>query len=102
MRRAFLIYVDDAKVIGRSVEELIINLYAVLLRCMERGLFLAAHKHVLFDKEVKWCGKLYLGTAVRHDPGCVRGLVEMRRPETVGELVKFLQARIRGVCHCLT
>ena len=90
--RACLIYVDDVKVIGRSVEELIVNLRAVLLRCMGRGLFLAAHKLVLFAKEVKWCGKLYSGTAVRHDPERVRGLVEMRRPETVGELMKFLQA----------
>ena len=90
--RACLICVDDVKVIGRSVEELIVNLRAVLLRCMERGLFLAAHKLVLFAKEVKWCGKLYSGTAVRHDPERVRGLVEMRRPETVGELMKFLQA----------
>ena len=32
--RACLIYVDDVKVIGRSVEELIVNLRAVLLRCM--------------------------------------------------------------------
>ena len=89
---ACLIYVDDVKVTGRSVEELIVNLRAVLLRCIERGLFLAAHKLVLFAKEVKWCGKLYSGTVVRHDPERVRGLVEMRRPETVGELMKFLQA----------
>ena len=90
--RACLIHVDDVKVIGRSVEELIVNLRAVLLRCMESGLFLAAHKLVLFAKEVKWCGKLYSGTAVRHDPERVRGLVEMRRSATVGELMKFLQA----------
>ena len=42
-----------------------------------------------------WCltavPKLYSGTAVRHHPGRVRRLVEMRRPETVGELMKFLQ-----------
>ena len=90
--RACLIYVDIVKVIGRSVEELIVNLRAVLLRSMERGLFLAARKLVLLAKEVKWCGNLYSGTVVRHDPGRVRGLVEMRRPETVGELMKFLQA----------
>ena len=35
--RACLIYMDDVKVIGRSVEQLIVNLRAVLLRCMERG-----------------------------------------------------------------
>ena len=44
VRRACLVYVDDVKVIGRSVEELTVNLRAVLLRCMERDLFLAAHK----------------------------------------------------------
>ena len=48
--RVCLIYVNDVKVIGRSVEELIVNLRTVLLRCMERGLFLAAHKLVLFAK----------------------------------------------------
>ena len=79
MGRACLINVDNVKVIGRSVEELIVNLRAVLLRFMERGLFLAAHKFILLAKEVKWCGKLYSGTVVRHDPGHVRGLVEMRR-----------------------
>ena len=63
--RACLIYVDGVKVIGRSVEELIVNLRAVLLRCMERGLFFAAHKLVLFAKEVKWCGKLYCYTRGR-------------------------------------
>ena len=51
--RVCLIYVDDVKVVGRFVEELIVNLRAVLLRFMERGLFLAAHKLVLFAKEVK-------------------------------------------------
>ena len=73
--RACLIYEYDVKVIGRSVEDLIVNLRAVLLGLMERGLFLAAHRLVLLAKEIMWC---------------VRGLVEMHRPETVGELMKFL------------
>ena len=34
----------------------------------------------------------YSETAVRHDPGRTRELVEMRRPKTVDELIKFLQA----------
>ena len=29
---------------------------------------------------------------MRHDPERIRGLIEMRRPETVGELMQFLQA----------
>ena len=46
----------------------------------------------LFVTAHKWCGKLYSGTGVRHDPERIQGLVEMRRPETVGELMQFLQA----------
>ena len=90
--RACVIYVDDVKVAGRVVEELIVKLRAVLLRFTERALFLAAHTLVLFANEVKWYDKLYSGMAVRHDPRRVRGLVEMRRPETVGAPMKFLQA----------
>ena len=73
--RTCLVFVDDVNVIGRSAEELIVNLRAMLLRYLERGLFLAAHKLVLFAKEFKCCGKLYSGTAVRHEPGRVRGLL---------------------------
>ena len=51
--RACFIYMDDVKVIGQSVEEIIVNLRAVLLHFVERELFLAAHKLVLLAKEVK-------------------------------------------------
>ena len=29
---------------------------------------------------------------MRHDSECIHGLVKMQRPETVGELMQFLQA----------
>ena len=61
-------------------------------KLMEVGLFVAAHKVTLYPREVKRCGKLYSGTGVRDDSECIRGLVEMQRPETVGELMQFLQA----------
>ena len=51
--RACMNYVDAVKVIGRSVEELIVNLRAVLLWFMGRGLFLAAQTFLLFAEEVK-------------------------------------------------
>ena len=56
---------------------------------------MAAHKVTLYAREVKWCGKLYSGTGVRHDPERIRRLVEMRWPETVGELMHILQAANR-------
>ena len=98
---------DDVNVIGRSVEELIVNLRAVLLRFMDRGLSLAAYKLVLFAKEIKWYGKLYSGTAVRHDPGRVRELVgdaptsDGRRADEVSagdELDAFVTALHGGKC----
>lgn len=42
------------EVIVRSVEELIVNMRAILLRFMECGLFLAAHNPVLFTAEVQY------------------------------------------------
>ena len=89
------------KVLGRTVAELVANLREVLLRFMERGLFLAAHKLVLFAGEVKWCGKVYSGHSVKHDPERIRGLVEMRRRETIDELMQFLQAA-NWMCLSLT
>ena len=57
----------------------------VVKKLMEVGLFVAAHEVTLYAREVKCCGKLYSGTGVRHGLERIRGLVEMYRPETVGE-----------------
>ena len=88
--RACLIYVDDVKVLGRTVAELVANVREVFLWFMERELFLLAHKLVLFAGEVKWCGKVYSRHPVKHDPERIRGLVEIRRPVTISDLMQFL------------
>ena len=64
----------------------------VVKTLMEVGLCVAAHKVTLYAREVKWCGKLYSGTSVRHGPERIGRLVERRRPETVGEMMQFLKA----------
>lgn len=63
--RACLIYVDDVQVIGRSVEELVVNIRAVLLWFMERGLFFAAYKLVCFTAKVYIAVKI--GNVLRFD-----------------------------------
>ena len=68
------------------------RLLAILDRLLERGLFAAAHKAVFFRKEIKWCGKILSGQTVSHDPEHTQGLSELRRPETAGKLMQFLQA----------
>ena len=85
-------YVDDAIIWGRNVWELRNHFSWVVTKLMEVGPFVAAHKVTLYTGEVKWCGKLNSGTGVRHGSECIRGLVKMQRPETVGELTQFLQA----------
>ena len=90
--RVCLVYVDDVIIWGWNVWELVDHFLWVVKKLMEVGLFVAAHKATLYTREVKWCGKLYSGTGMRHDPERICGLVEMRRSETVGELMQFLQA----------
>ena len=60
-------------------------------KLMEVSLFVAAIRVTLYVREVKRCGKLYSGTGVRYDPERIRGPVKMPRPETFGELMRFLQ-----------
>ena len=93
----------------------------MLDRLLKRGLVAAAHKAVFFRKGIKWCWEILSGQAVSHDPERTQGLSELRRPETAGELMQFLQAfkwmgtfrpglaeleePLRGVleeCHCNT
>ena len=41
---------------------------------------------------MKWCGKIFSGQTVSHDPERNQGLSVLRRPETAGELLQFLEA----------
>ena len=87
-----LVWVDDVVIWGNSDSELLERLERVLTRLMEHGLYAAAHKAVFYREEVRWCGKLYSGRTIRHDPERVQGLTDMRRPETARELQQFLCA----------
>ena len=87
-----MVWVDDLIIWGETQEEMVGNLDGVLARLQARGLYAAAHKCRFFATEMKWCGRLYSGEGVAHDPQRVQGLTAMRRPETVGELMQFLQA----------
>ena len=83
VRRLCLVYVDDVIILGRNVWKLINHFSLVVKKLMEVGLFVTAHEVTLYAREVKWCGKLYSETGVRHDSEYIRELVKMRRPETV-------------------
>ena len=87
-----LVWVDDIVIWGKTPENILKRLLAILDRLLERGLFAVAHKAVFFRNEIKCCGKTRFGQTVSHDPERTQGLSELRRPETAGELMQFLQA----------
>lgn len=68
------------------------SLEQALERLQRCDLYVAAHKSRSFVPSVKRCGRVYSREGVIHDPECVQRLVEMRRPEAVGESIKVLQA----------
>ena len=85
-----LVYVDDIIVFAETPKELVTNIGEVLKRLSERGIKLSAKKAVLYAREVKWCGKILSGTGVSQDPERVSGLLDLRKPTTVAELMSFL------------
>ena len=64
----------------------------ILERLEEVGLYSAAHKCTLLEISITWCRKVYSQGEVKYDPERLAGLATMRRLETAGELLQFLQA----------
>ncbi|GMF18847.1 unnamed protein product [Phytophthora fragariaefolia] len=56
------------------------------------GFKLSPKKSSLFEREVRWCGKLINGDGVHHDPERIRALQAMPYPRSAAELQQFLCA----------
>ena len=87
-----MVWVDDVIYWGHDEQDLLRTLDLILERLEGVGLYAAAHKCVFFDTSISWCGKVYSQGATQHDGERVSGLANLRRPETAGELMHFLQA----------
>ena len=61
----------------------------MLTKFKEMNLKLQLSKLVLWAKEVVFVGHLFTGSGVTADPEKVRAVLDMKRPETVGELYHF-------------
>ena len=85
-----LVYVDDIIVFAATPGKLVVNVQQVLERLAEKGVKLSAKKAILFADEVKWCGKILSGSGVSQDPERIGGLLELRQPTTIAELMSFL------------
>ena len=87
-----MVWVDDVVYWGVDEDDLLDTLDKILARLEEAGMFVAAHKCTFFETSITWCGKVYSQGEVKHDSDRLSGLANMRRPETAGELMQFLQA----------
>ena len=86
------VWVDDIVWWEADADNFLNTLDEILGRLEGAGLFTAARKCLFFDTKVSWCGKVYSRGQVFHDRERLSGLVSMRRPQTVGELMQLLQA----------
>ena len=80
------VWVDDIVWWGADEDDMLNILDKIL------GRFATAHKCLLFDIEISWCGTVYSGGQVFHDRKRLSGLASMRRPQTADKLMQSLQA----------
>jgi hypothetical protein len=88
-----LIGIDDLLLYAEDVDTYLEELFSLM---NEFGLKLSASKSSLFQRSVKWCGKIIDGDGVRHDPQRIAALREMPLPSTAGDLQHFASARATG------
>jgi hypothetical protein len=82
-------WVDDLYVWANGDEDLLDRSIRVWDRLCSRGFKAAAHKAQLYSETLHWCGRYADGDGVWHDPARIQGLVDMRPPQDVGELMQF-------------
>ena len=68
---------------GENDEDDLLNtLDHIRERLKNVGMFVAARECVLFQTSIPLRGKVYLQGQVQHDPDCLSGLANTRRPAT--------------------
>ena len=90
------IYADDILVCGKgsNIEEAEqdhdANLSRVLERCREKNLKLNPDKTQFKKKEVTYLGHRITSAGVKADPGKIQAITDMKEPQNVKELQRFL------------
>lgn len=90
---ACLVYLDDIIIVGRSFQEHLENLRAVLTRLRQANLKLNPNKCNLFRTEVTYLGHVISREGVRTDPEKISAVKSWPRPENANQLRSFL-----GLC----
>ncbi len=85
------VWIDDLLGAEKDEDELIEHQIQIFKRGQrEVGLKFNAKNGDLFVREIKWCGKIYSTSGVRHDPQRVESLRALQQPETLADLQQFI------------
>jgi hypothetical protein len=92
LHKHLLVWIDDLLVFAEDVPTYLVKLERLFELLDFFGFKISPKKSSLFEREVRWCGKLINGDGVRHDPERIRALQELPYPQTARELQQFLCA----------
>ena len=87
-----LIWIDDLLSHASTAEELLSSLREIFQRCRDFNLRISPAKSNLGLTSIKWCGRIISGNGIKFDPEMIRGLINLKRPRTAGELQHLLAA----------
>lgn len=88
--KSVIAYLDDTIVLGLSFEMHLENLQEVLERFRKHNLKLKASKCVLFQKKVKWLGRIIEQGVISVNPENIKAVHDWKVPTTVRGLQAFL------------
>ncbi|CEP01805.1 hypothetical protein PBRA_008747 [Plasmodiophora brassicae] len=87
-----MVWIDDLLGFAKTEAELLELLANVFERAREVGLKFNPTKCTIFARELVWCGKIYSGNGIRHDPERIAALTSMPEPKTVKDLQQLMWA----------
>ncbi|GBM45502.1 Retrovirus-related Pol polyprotein from transposon 297 [Araneus ventricosus] len=90
---AYLVYLDDIIIVGRTFEEHLNNLRKVFQRLQKANLKLNPKKCRFFQREVAYLGHVISAEGVKTDSEKIKAVVDCPRPDEVHDLRSFL-----GLC----
>ena len=85
-----IVYIDDILILGKSFEEHLMLVTKVLDTLRSYNIKVKSSKCEWFAKEVKFLGHIISTNGIRKSPEYVESIGNYPRPETVGDLRKFL------------
>lgn len=90
--KSLLIWIDDLLLYSEDIEGYLHSLDILFSLLDKFKLKLSVEKSKLYQKSVKWCGRIVDGSGIAHDPARIETLIGLPTPTNAGELQELLCA----------